>query len=252
LPEAAAVPEHACDNVDEHIQPDEPEHDDDSPTWANYWTRKRSWQLWERAEQLRAAQPQDDDDFTSGIDYYSDSDSLDEQTPAFRQEDFIAPPLLDGSWNHSSHVSKIISTGFKISVDINQRGKAPPPLRFAHPAEAAYVEQLISDGILEEGEVSFTVPHFFIRKPGKLRLIFNGIRLNRACKKPPKFNMKSHSTIGRLCAVNSFHAADDLSNMFFSNKIAESHRKYFGMGELAARGRGRTCSARHRGHVAFE
>ena len=102
-------------------------------------------------------------------------------------------------------------------------------MRYKNRAEETYVDQMISDGILEEGEVQFCVPHFFIYKPGKLRLVFNGTRLNNACKKPPKFNMKSHGTLQRLSARHSWHAADDLKNHFFSTKIAESSRKFFGI-----------------------
>ena len=73
-----------------------------------------------------------------------------------------------------------------------------------------------TDGILEEGPVEFTLPRFFIRKPGKLRLIYNVNELNGVVKAPLRFNMKSHKTIQRLASKNAFHSADDLSNMFFN------------------------------------
>ena len=88
---------------------------------------------------------------------------------------------------------------------------------------------MIADGILERGDTQFCVPHFFTYKPGKLRLVFNGKKLNHAVKPPPKFNMKSHAALQRLAAHNAFHAADDLKNHFFSTKIAEGSRKYFGI-----------------------
>lgn len=54
------------------------------------------------------------------------------------------------------------------------------------------------------------VPHFFIYKPGKARFIFNGKRLNKAAKVPPRFIMESHTTIKRLTSKYSLHASDDL------------------------------------------
>ena len=55
---------------------------------------------------------------------------------------------------------------------------------------------MFADGILEfSDEVDFCVTHFFVYKPGKLRLIFNGKKLNKAMQPPPRFNMKSHPTI---------------------------------------------------------
>ena len=210
-------------NAFEQEMPEYPAHDDDSPTWAVYWTRHRNHELWDRANDAAFIDFQEDAGaaVAEGDDYVV--------PPLFRAENFHAPLLIDGSWNRSKHVSKLISTGFTIKVDITKRGKAPPPLRCKDAAEVAFVDQMVSDGILEEGPVEWTVPHFFIRKPGKLRLIFDGRRLNAAIKKPPKFNMKSHATIQKLVSKFAYHAADDLSNMFFSNKIAEPCRKYFGI-----------------------
>ena len=87
---------------------------------------------------------------------------------------------------------------------------------------------MIADGVIEEGETDWCVPHFWLRKPGKLRLIFNGKKINAAVKKPPRFNMKSHSTIKNLAARNLYHASDDLKNMFFSIHLQQDCRKFFG------------------------
>jgi hypothetical protein len=88
---------------------------------------------------------------------------------------------------------------------------------------------MIADGVLEEGSISFFNKHFFLYKPGKLRLIFDGRKLNGACKTPPRFNMKHHPTLQRLAAKNGWYAGLDLKNMFFSLPIAESSRQYFGI-----------------------
>jgi hypothetical protein len=213
---------------DDEIQPDYPESSADSPTWAEYWTRRRRNELWQRGNDAERQRNLDE-----AADAYAFGDDFDNNqvfdAPYFHQESFVAPPLVDGVWNKSTHVSKLIKDGFAVSVNITKRGKAPAALRFKDAAEAAYIDQMITDGILEEGPVEFTLAHFFIRKPGKLRLICNARKLNDAVKTPPRFNMKSHKTIQRLVANNAFHAADDLSNMFFSNKIAPHCRKYFGI-----------------------
>ena len=78
-------------------------------------------------------------------------------------------------------------------------------MRYKRPEERAYINQMIADGILEKGDTQFCVPHFFIYKPGKLRLVFNGKKLNDAVKSPPKFNMKSHAALQRLAARKALH-----------------------------------------------
>jgi len=145
------------------------------------------------------------------------------------REDFKAPPLRDGPWNLSSHVSTLLKKGFKISANLNMRGKAPPRLQLKSEQEERYISQMVEDGILVEAKPDFCVPHFFLYKANKLRLIFNGKRLNAAVARPPRFNMKSHKTIARYCAANSWHAADDLKNMFFSIKIAPASQSLFGL-----------------------
>jgi hypothetical protein len=145
------------------------------------------------------------------------------------QQDFAAPPLQDGAWNRSTHVSAIISRGFSIQVDITKRGKKPPALRLRDADEREYIAAMIRDGILEEGTVTFTNPHFFIRVPGKLRLIFDGRRINKAVKKPPRFVMRSHKTVQRYVRLYKFHSSDDLKNMFFSVPLETSTRESFGI-----------------------
>jgi len=158
----------------------------------------------------------------------SEEDDDDDSLP-YRRQDFAAPPLTDGPWHRSDYVSKLCKDGFNIQVDVTKRGKAPRTLTPSTEEERHYIEQLISDGILEVGDTEFCVPHFFDYKPGKLRLIFDGRKLNAACKPPPKFNQKSHETRARLAKKYNYRAADDLKNMFFTVKIAESSRKYFGI-----------------------
>lgn len=206
-----------------------PPPESDSLAWKNYWRSRRQ----REAQYLEHGHVVIIDD----SDPNSDSESSDSQSvagdtpaPALKEVfDFAAPPLSDGAWNSSAHVSKLIKDGFDIQVDINRRGKAPRVLQLDAPHEKAYIAQLLKDGVLETGPVSFSVPHFFIYKPGKTRLIFDGTKLNAACKKPPRFNMKSHKTIARLVLTNSWHASDDLKNMFFSVPLSDRCKEFFGI-----------------------
>lgn len=150
-------------------------------------------------------------------------------TTPVQQFSFHAPPLVDGPWNKNSHVSKWIKEGLSFSIDENKRGKAPRRLNCDNPTEKAYILQMVEDGILVEQEPRFSVPHFFLRRGSKLRLIFNGKKLNGAVKAPPHFKMKSHSTIAALCQSSDWHASDDLSNMFFSLKLSKNMYPMFGL-----------------------
>jgi len=214
LPGQANLPPAAAMNALQGapLQPDLPEPDDDSPTWAQYWTRRRAFDAW-------SAQREPAVNIQQNVD----------APPPPQREDFACPGLQAGPWCQSDHVETLVTKGFSISVDITKRGKAPPVLRCKNDAETAYIQQMIDDGILERGPVDFCTPHFFIYKPGKLRLIFNGKKLNSAVKTPPKFNMKSHATRARMTQEYKFHASDDLRNMFYSNIIAPESRPHFGI-----------------------
>lgn len=170
--------------------------------WADYWLRKRL--------------------FENGV-------PPPPPPPEPREQNFQAPPLRDGAWNRSPQVSKLIAEGFSLKPDINKRGKAPPRLKVANEEEKQYLEALLRDGVISRAAPKFSVPHFFLKRGAKLRLIFDGRKLNAASKPPPKFNMKSHKTIAKLTARHSWHAADDLSNMFFSIALAEDSKPFFGL-----------------------
>lgn len=170
--------------------------------WADYWLRKR---------------------------LFEDGAPPPPPPPEPREQNFQAPPLRDGDWNRSPQVSKLIAEGFSLNPDVNRRGKAPPRLKVANEEEKLYLEAMLRDGVISRAAPVFSVPHFFLKRGAKLRLIFDGRKLNAASKTPPKFNMKSHKTIAKLTARHSWHAADDLSNMFFSIAIAEKSKPFFGL-----------------------
>lgn len=206
---AAAAPEQVADAPQAAERPlDVPEQDGSFHAGNGYSSRADRERRYDEYQAIRAARADDPQD----LDF-----------------DFSAPPLRDGAWNRSSHVSKLIAKGFSISVDTTKRGKKPPPLDLKTPDERAYIKRLLDDGVITPGPVEFVSSHFFIWKPGKLRLIFNGRRLNRGVKTPPRFNMKAHKTLARLATKHSWHAAEDLKNMFFSIPIAKDCRRHFGI-----------------------
>lgn len=191
-----------------------PPPDASSAEIGDYWrTRRMRRLIYEAAARGRASQ--------SGVDASSGAPP--------QQFNFHAPPLVDGPWNQNSHVSRWIKEGLSFSIDENKRGKAPRRLDCSNPTEAEYIRQLVRDGILVEQEPRFSVPHFFLRRGSKLRLIFNGKRLNAAVKTPPHFSMKSHATIAALAQSSDWHASDDLSNMFFSLKLSKNMWPMFGL-----------------------
>jgi hypothetical protein len=170
-------------------------NDDDSPTWASIWSRRRAEEAWRVAEEMRLDEESADDGGWAVMpsprdEAFEASDPVDLPSVPFTQEDFFAPPLRDGPWNKSSHVSALCKNGFSVSVDITKRGRAPPLLVPKNDAQRAYLLQLESDGIWQraspETPVLFCCPHFFIHKPGKLRLINNARKLNEAVKKTPQ------------------------------------------------------------------
>ena len=94
------------------LQPDFPRQEDDSPTWAEYWTRKKLYNSW--AQEFG---PTPGDDAIHALpqlaeDSEDDEDDSDSSDLSFPQQDFYAPGLQDGPWNHSAHVSNIAAKGF--------------------------------------------------------------------------------------------------------------------------------------------
>jgi hypothetical protein len=177
--------------------------DADSGTWKQYWITRKALRTLVTAQHASDA--------------------------AIAPQSFSLPVLVDGPWNRSSHVSHILANGFSMSPDITKRGKMPAGLKFANSYEQDYIGAMVRDGVLEKGEISMFNRHFFLYKPGKLRLIFHGKRLNSCVKPPPHFNMKSHPTLGRLSAKYAWYAGFDLSHMFLSVPLAQDFRKFFGI-----------------------
>lgn len=143
--------------------------------------------------------------------------------------DFASNPLVDGNWNSSTHVSSLISSGFSVSIDENVRGQAPSRLHCVDRREEAYIQAMVRDGVLVEEQPTFTANHFFLYSKHSMRLIFDGRKHKRACKAPPKFNMKSYPTHARLSAKYSWRSKFDLKNAFFNLELSKHIRHMFGI-----------------------
>jgi hypothetical protein len=112
------------------------------------------------------------------------------------------------------------------------RGKCPPELKIRNAGERDYILQMVKDGVLESAPrdmVDFNNPSFFIYRPGKRRLIFDGRRVHAATKPPPRFSAKNQRTVSRLAARHTWAAKIDLKNMFFSGRLEESTKRIFGI-----------------------
>jgi len=115
--------------------------------------------------------------------------------------DFSSPGVLDGSWNHSAHLRGTLGTGFNIYVHTEHLGHLPSRLKFNDHDERGYVEALLRDGVISRGSPVFSHKHFFVRQGSKLRLIFDGRRINARCPGPPSFDMLSHHELAALAAA---------------------------------------------------
>jgi len=142
--------------------------------------------------------------------------------------DFSSPGVLDGSWNHSAHLRGTLGTGFNIYVHTEHLGHLPSRLRFNDHDERGYVEALLRDGVISRGSPVFSHKHFFVRQGSKLRLIFDGRRINARCPEPPSFDMLSHHELAALAARYEWAAKFDLANFYWNLRLCPSIRHLFG------------------------
>jgi len=95
--------------------------------------------------------------------------------------------------------------------------------------ERLYIDALSRDGIISPGKPIFSHRHFFVRSGGKLRLIFDGRRLNARCSPPPVFPMLSHVDLAAICSRFSWAAKFDLANFYFNLRINPALANLFGL-----------------------
>lgn len=142
--------------------------------------------------------------------------------------DFAAGVFRPGPWLTDSRVLDFMTNGASVVINFANKGHIPPVLHL-DSAETEYVRALVRDGVLEPGRAAFNHRHRFIRQGAKLRLIFDGRRLNARCPEPPSFQMLSHRALANLAGRFSFAAKFDFRSFFFNVPLAGSIRQFFGL-----------------------
>lgn len=143
--------------------------------------------------------------------------------------DFYSSGVRDGSWNSSPAVSATLRSGFSCWINTDHLGHLPSRLKIVANDETLYMQSLIRDEIITPGKPVFSHHHFFVRQNGKLRLIFDGRRVNARSPEPPSFAMLSHAELSRHCGRYSFAAKFDLANFYWNLRLAPSMVHLFGL-----------------------
>lgn len=145
--------------------------------------------------------------------------------------DFSLTPITLGPWIKDDLVRKIVDPahGFRVTIDDSRKGHIPSKLNLDDPDERAYVLALERDGIIKRGRASWNHSHFWVRKPGKLRLVFHGKRLGRACPKPPWFKVHSYKTNARSARESTHAALFDFAHFYFNIHLSADIQTFFGM-----------------------
>lgn len=154
----------------------------------------------------------------------------DSRSPAERaldELDFRAGVFRPGSWLDNDFVRSFMANGVSVPLSFSSKGNIPPALQLSG-SEADYVRALLRDGIIEPGRAEFNHQHYFLRQGHKLRLIFDGRRLNSRCADPPRFAMTSHQDISRLANQYRWAAKFDFRAFFFNVPLAADFRRFFG------------------------
>lgn len=142
--------------------------------------------------------------------------------------DFDLSPIVVGPWLQDSRVANNISSGLFLHINDSRLGHIPPRLRLDSPDELAYIQALVEAGVLIPGRAKWNHRHFFSRQ-GKLRLIFDGRRLNSHVDEPEHFNMPRYSEYADYARRFSFAAKFDFRSFYFNNRLHPSLYHLFGI-----------------------
>jgi hypothetical protein len=143
--------------------------------------------------------------------------------------DFYSGGVRDGLWLQNDSLRSVLRDGYTCGVDTRSLGHLPSKLRVVHSDERQYISSLLRDGVISVGQPTFSHHHFFLRERGKLRLIFDGRRLNSRVSEPPLFPMISHRDLAGVCARRSWCAKFDLANFYWNIRLHHSVRHLFGL-----------------------
>jgi hypothetical protein len=142
--------------------------------------------------------------------------------------DFYSGGVRDGSWLHNEALRKVLIDGFRCQIDTRSFGHLPSKLVILSADERRYIYALLRDGVISRGDTIFSHRHFFCRDGGKLRLIFDGRRINARCAVPPVFPMLSHCELAAICGKRSWAAKFDLASFYWNIRLDPSMRHLFG------------------------
>jgi hypothetical protein len=122
---------------------------------------------------------------------------------------------------------RALTVGVDVPVFSKSFGHLPPRLRLRSQDEINYVQGLVRAGILCPGRALFNHRHFFLREP-KLRLVFDGRRINSRVPVPPVLRMSRHHEYSALASRYRFSAKFDLRDFFFNGRLASRMHRFFG------------------------
>lgn len=162
--------------------------------------------------------------------YFAHSISTDDVSASVHDDfDFRSDGVLEGQWLRNEALRSVITNGFSCGVDTRHLGHLPSKLRVSNFDEQQYISALLRDGVISLGQSIFSHRHFFLRNGGKLRLIFDGRRLNSRVSEPHAFPMLSHRDLASSCARRSWAAKFDLANFYWNIRLHPSIRHLFGL-----------------------
>jgi hypothetical protein len=141
----------------------------------------------------------------------------------------------------SKVVQKAINTGITFKIPNTNTSYKKQSIKPKSQAEQAYLDQLIKDEIIIKNTPIIFIRHYFIRKPKKLRLIFDGRPINRLLGSSPSFKTFSPKRLFAQVLKSNSIAKIDLKDAFFNLHIHKNTQPYFG---IRIEGKGDFCYTR--------
>ena len=134
--------------------------------------------------------------------------------------------MLDG-WKQAETTVRALTTGVSVPILRGSFGHLPSRLCLSSQAEHDYVLALERAGIIVRRRALANHRHFFLHEP-KLRLVFDGRRINSRGPQPPALQMSRHYQYAALAARFRFAAKFDLRDFFFNTRLAPELHPLFG------------------------
>ncbi len=141
--------------------------------------------------------------------------------------DFFTHPISLGDWAKSDVARGVAGSGIFVPISACF-GHLPSVLRLVSVEQCEYIKALVKAGILAPGRALVSHRHFFMTGR-KLRLIFDGRRINARSGTPPSFHMTSHAEFAALCSQYSYAAKFDFQSFYFNFSLHPDIRKFFGL-----------------------